>query len=355
MKKIFTLVFVLTAFIGAAQRTMFGSQNSYVAPIGPSLPVIGTTTVTAITGTTATSGGTITSDGGEPVTSRGLVWGTSPGSSTSSATAGTGIGAFFTNLTSLNTATTYYVRAFAANSVGTAYGNELSFTTSGPIVSSGLQLHYDAGNVSSYPTTGDTWSDISGNTGRNATLVNNPTFDPGNGGSIYTDGVNQFAQTSYSGIATDSYTFSAWFKNDNYSEPKHILGRGRDGAGNGWSLQLQVSTAGKAVAAVVPTVPSQAGIFVVGTSTLALNTWYYITAVWTAGQSIKVYVNGSLEGTTNTASTSLRTSTNGWYIGSISTTLFTSGYNAVAQVYNSALTSSEILQNFNADKTRFGY
>jgi len=129
MKKIITLVIVLSAFFGNAQRTMFGAQNNYVAPTGPSLPVLVTTAVTSITGTTATSGGTVTSDGGEPVTSRGLVWGTSPGSTTFNSTTGTGIGAFSTNLSSLSSATTYYVRAFATNSIGTAYGNELSFTT----------------------------------------------------------------------------------------------------------------------------------------------------------------------------------------------------------------------------------
>jgi hypothetical protein len=129
MKKIITLAIVFSAFIGNAQRTMFGSQNNYVAPTGPSLPVLATTAVTAITGTTATSGGTVSSDGGEPVTSRGLVWGTSSGTSTYSATTGAGIGAFSTSLTSLSSATTYYVRAFATNSIGTAYGNELSFTT----------------------------------------------------------------------------------------------------------------------------------------------------------------------------------------------------------------------------------
>jgi hypothetical protein len=224
-----------------------------------------------------------------------------------------------------------------------------------PLITTGLQLYYDAGNVSSYSSPFTTWNDISGNTGRNATLINNPTFNAGNGGSIYTDGLNQSAQTSYTGSATDSYTFSAWFKNDNFSESKYILGRGRDGEGNGWSLQLQLNTAGKVSAGVVPTVPSTVGLAVNGTSTLALNTWYYITGVWTAGQSIKVYVNGSLEGTTTTSGTSLRTSTNGWWIGSISPSFFTSGYNAVAQVYNSALSTAEILQNFNADKTRFGY
>lgn len=129
MKKIITLAIVLSAFIGNAQRTMFGSQNNYVAPTGPSLPVLVTTAVSAITGTTAASGGTVSSDGGEPVTSRGIVWGTSPGTSTYSATTGSGIGAFTTNLTNLSAATTYYVRVFATNSIGTAYGSELSFST----------------------------------------------------------------------------------------------------------------------------------------------------------------------------------------------------------------------------------
>ena len=129
MKNLITLLLVLSSFFSNAQRTMFGAQNNYVAPTGPSVPVLVTTAVTAITGTTATSGGTVTSDGGEPVTSRGVVWGTSPGSSTYSATTGSGIGTFSTNLKSLSAATTYYIRAFATNSIGTSYGNELNFTT----------------------------------------------------------------------------------------------------------------------------------------------------------------------------------------------------------------------------------
>jgi hypothetical protein len=130
MKKLITLLFVFIAFTSNAQRTMFTSQNNYVAP--PSPPVLVTTAVTAITGTTATSGGTITSDGGATVTSRGLVWGTSPGASTFNSTSGAGIGTFSTNLTGLNISTTYYVRAFATNSVATVYGAEVSFTTITP-------------------------------------------------------------------------------------------------------------------------------------------------------------------------------------------------------------------------------
>jgi hypothetical protein len=222
------------------------------------------------------------------------------------------------------------------------------------IVTGSLKLYLDAANPSSYPGSGSVWTDLSGNN-NHATLINNPTFNIGNGGSIYANGNNQYAISSYAGSATDSYTYSVWFKNDNYSEPKYLLTRGRDGEGNGWSLQVQINAIGIATASVVPTVPSTVGLVANGTTTLALNTWYNITAVWTAGQSIKVYVNGILEGTTNTSGTSLRTSTSGWVIGSVATSIITSGNNAVAQVYNRVLTDAEIITNFNAVKSRFGY
>jgi len=143
MKKILTILLLFTVCILNAQRTMFTDQNNYVAP--PSPPVLVTTAVTAITGTTATSGGIITSDGGAIVTSRGLVWGTSPGASTFSSTSGTGTGTFLTNLTGLNISTTYYVRAFATNSVATVFGPEVSFTTITPPPILGAS--YGGGNV----------------------------------------------------------------------------------------------------------------------------------------------------------------------------------------------------------------
>jgi uncharacterized protein (TIGR02145 family) len=93
-------------------------------------PIVSTTaTVTSITGTTATSGGTITVDGGATVTSRGVVWGTTTGSSTFSATSGTGTGTYLSNLSGLSIATNYFVRAFATNTAGTAYGPEVQFAT----------------------------------------------------------------------------------------------------------------------------------------------------------------------------------------------------------------------------------
>jgi uncharacterized protein (TIGR02145 family) len=81
---------------------------------------------------TAISGGTISSDGGSAVSARGVCWSTSPGPTVALATKtsnGSGTGGFTSNISGLSKNTTYYVRAYATNTVGTAYGNEISFTT----------------------------------------------------------------------------------------------------------------------------------------------------------------------------------------------------------------------------------
>ncbi len=95
-------------------------------------PVLSTTAVTSVTNTGAVSGGNVSSDGGADVTARGVVWGTSENptvSLTTKTSNGTGTGSFVSNLTGLTANTTYYVRAYAINSAGTAYGNELTFKT----------------------------------------------------------------------------------------------------------------------------------------------------------------------------------------------------------------------------------
>jgi uncharacterized protein (TIGR02145 family) len=96
------------------------------------VPTLNTTSVSGISGTTANSGGTITDAGGDSVTVRGVVWSTTPGPTVALPTKtsnGTGTGSFTSNLSGLSINTTYYVRAYATNAVGTAYGNEISFTT----------------------------------------------------------------------------------------------------------------------------------------------------------------------------------------------------------------------------------
>jgi uncharacterized protein (TIGR02145 family) len=104
---------------------------TYTIPNPGNLATLTTLPIGNITDIAATTGGNITNDGGTPVTQKGVVWSTSPNPTTAnnSTTNGSGTGSFTSNLTSLTASTTYYVRAYATNSAGTAYGNEVSFTT----------------------------------------------------------------------------------------------------------------------------------------------------------------------------------------------------------------------------------
>lgn len=94
-------------------------------------PTITTTVITGLTAIAATSGGTISSDGGAAITARGVVWNTSTNPTLANAKTvdGTTTGTFTSNLTGLTPNTNYYVKAYATNSVGTTYGNEVTFKT----------------------------------------------------------------------------------------------------------------------------------------------------------------------------------------------------------------------------------
>jgi hypothetical protein len=100
------------------------------------LPTITTTAVSAIDSTKAGSGGNIISDGGAAVTARGVCWSTSvnPTIASSITSDNSGAGIFTSTLTGLTDGTIYYVRAYATNVIGTAYGNEVSFTKITPLV-----------------------------------------------------------------------------------------------------------------------------------------------------------------------------------------------------------------------------
>ena len=99
----------------------------------PELPVLSTTAVTDITAASAESGGNIISDGGAEVTGRGICWSVNaaPSISDSKTNDGKGKGKFVSILNGLTAGLTYHVRAYASNSAGTVYGNDISFTTSG--------------------------------------------------------------------------------------------------------------------------------------------------------------------------------------------------------------------------------
>lgn len=109
--------------------TGYGPEVSFTTLVN--LPTVTTTAVTEITKTTATSGGEITADGGSEITAKGLVWSTNtnPTILNNIIDGGIGTDAFVSELTGLAANTTYYVRAFATNSAGTAYGDDVLFKT----------------------------------------------------------------------------------------------------------------------------------------------------------------------------------------------------------------------------------
>ena len=115
-----------TNVIGVA----YGNELTVTTPAIPTLTTAAVT-VDSNNATIATSGGSVSADGGTAVLTRGVCWGTTTGPVATSlhTTDGTGLGDFTSNITGLNAGTKYYLRAYARNSVGTAYGNEMIFST----------------------------------------------------------------------------------------------------------------------------------------------------------------------------------------------------------------------------------
>lgn len=120
-------IYYVRAYATNSIGTAYGNQLNF-----STLPTLTTTAAISITGTTAKSGGNISTDGGAPIIARGVCWSTSsnPLTTDNHTTGGTTTGIFTSSITGLTLGTTYYVRAYASNSGGTAYGNEISFTTS---------------------------------------------------------------------------------------------------------------------------------------------------------------------------------------------------------------------------------
>jgi uncharacterized protein (TIGR02145 family) len=124
--------YYVSAYATNSEGTGYGNEVSFTT--NPLLKATLTTSpVTNITSNSAMSGGNITSDGGAQVTARGVCWNTSinPTISNFKTTNGSGIGEFTSSITGLEPDKTYYLKAYATNSVETAYGEEITFSTSG--------------------------------------------------------------------------------------------------------------------------------------------------------------------------------------------------------------------------------
>ena len=125
------ITYYVRAYATNSQGTSYGDMVSFNTPDCISLPSVTTIPLTDITDVTARGGGQVESDGGAEVTARGICWSQDPDPTLedSHTTDGSGSGSFVSQLSGLNCETLYYVRAYATNSVGTAYGEVHSFTT----------------------------------------------------------------------------------------------------------------------------------------------------------------------------------------------------------------------------------
>jgi hypothetical protein len=171
----------------------------------PSLTTIVATELTTIS---ATSGGNVTSDGGESVTARGVVWGTAtmPTIANSKTTDGTGKGSFTSSITALTPNTMYYLRAYGTNSIGTTYGNEISFTTAqigaatlttDTVTAITSTTAVSGGNITADGGAAITSRGVCWNTSTNPTIANNKTID-GDGTGVFVSNLTDLvAATTY--------------------------------------------------------------------------------------------------------------------------------------------------------------
>lgn len=225
--------------------------------------------------------------------------------------------------------------------------------TSPSIVTNGLILNLDAGNPASYPGTGTVWTDLSGN-GNNATLVNGVGYTSSNQGSLIFDGVNDYTVVN-TFPPPSSFSIGVWVKID-YSNSTTFARIVEKGLNNEFSLNLNKNQCPDKYAFQLFNANNAI------TSTINVNSSNYVYIVvtneYTSGNnsnSAKMYINGTLDGTYTTTGTFYRS--NPLYIGgnpgAISLTAL-SGNIPVVQMYNRSLSSSEVTQNFDALKSRYG-
>jgi hypothetical protein len=208
-------------------------------------------------------------------------------------------------------------------------------------VTSGLVLELDAGNIKSYQSGSTTWFDKSG-FANNGTLINGPTFNTGSGGSIVFDGADDLIKINNgNGINIGNiFTTFIWVKFNSYNT---VLLGSNDFADSGYPLYV----------ANLNDLYIAAGSQYTGitTANLSTNQWTYLTVVRN-NTSVTWYKNSVNIGTSTLGSSSSNVLKS---VGNYNNGGFPlNGNIASTQIYNRALLADEVLQNYNATKTRFG-
>jgi len=214
------------------------------------------------------------------------------------------------------------------------------------IATNNLTMYLDAANTKSYSGSGTAWNDLSGN-GNNGTLTNGPIFSSSNKGSFLFDGTNDYVNgTSSSSLYTGDITVEAWIKIDTSpSDWVRIVGTGGNTGGRTFGLWYSATRTllWQRWGATDPGIQSDS---------LNTSSWYYVVAT-TSGSSHVVYVNGAVIGSASAAgpwAASNETIT----IGYAGFHTYITGSVGVVRLYTLGLTQTQVLQNFNALRGRYG-
>jgi len=228
----------------------------------------------------------------------------------------------------------------------------MSGNTNPNVVTDGLVLCLDAGNSQSYPGSGTTWTDLAGS--YNTTLINGPTFSSANGGSIDFDASNDYTDTGWgSGLnpTTASYSFEAWVKADNTTTFQMFLAPSDHGSNQ--RAYFSKHNTGKWLIGIGGA--TDASIW--STQDVTTNWTHMAIILNSTDNKGRLYINGVLEDTGD-AYTSYTFNQN-FNIGrggsGSSPGFYWGGLISNVKIYASkALTATEILQNYNAHKARYG-
>ena len=210
----------------------------------------------------------------------------------------------------------------------------------------GLVLALDAGNTKSYPGSGTTWTDLSGN-GNTGTLVNTPTYSGANGGSLSFNGSSQYVNCgNASNLQITVGTISAWFNANNGNAGYNgIIAKQL-----AWSLFVADNILVTYDWGAAGGAGRSTGI-TVGNSTWNYAAMTFTETIGTPSNNAIVYLNGSPVLTTTVKHLNHTIQVQ---IGEANSSQFFGGNIAQASVYNRVLTAAEISQNFNALRGRYG-
>jgi hypothetical protein len=235
----------------------------------------------------------------------------------------------------------------------------MSTLTGGPgLITNGLVLYLDAANPASYISGSLNWNDLSRNNS-SGSLINGPTFNTGSGGSIVFNGSNNYVDFGNLGTIGNNQTVEVWFNSTSVVNYKNIL-------------DMNYLTYSPTTGNVGPRLEQQTNGYLtwywsgnttdnntrnsaIVTTNLIVNTWYQAVFTLTSGAFI-LYLNGT--------QTNSGTSPQGYITtyGSVNlgrgfvldSSRYFTGSESILRIYNRTLTTDEVLQNYNAQKSRFG-